>query len=145
MTSTISDGELFLVGAAAKHTAYRLRWDPGSDTSKRAIPAGTYRVLGYRHVRAAADGSTWIWSTTSPGFRELKVVAGESIHCAVERTPRVRTRAFVHEGKQRVELVFQAEERLGHTLYQDGRRITIRWQCLDGDGAVLEEGPMGYG
>ena len=37
-------------------------------------------------------------------------------------------------------VVFLAEKQLGNTLYRAGKRIQLRWQCLDAEGAVLAEG-----
>ncbi len=143
--TNIRHGEVFLRRkAAGVGSDFRLRWEPGDDAG-RALPAGTYTVLGYRHVAAADDGKPWIWSTTSPGYRKLLVRAGASVRLDVRRTIDVRARAFRVRGQARVELAFVAEKGLGHTLYRDGARIAITWQCLDGEGAVLEEGTMDYG
>jgi hypothetical protein len=148
VTTNIRHGELFLQVKGQSDQRFRLRWErePVSDRArKRSLPAGTYVVTGYRHVALADDGTEWIWSTTSPGYRELVVKAGETVHLAVKRTFGVRARAFEKKGQHRVALAFQAEKRLGSTIYRDGKRISIQWQCLDAEGAVLGDGPMKYG
>ena len=145
LTSTITRGELFLHPQGDKQTQVRLRW--GSDDTERArpLPVGTWMVTGYRQVAVGEDGTEWIWSTASPGFREIEVKAGETTHLEVRQWIAVNARACEKKGKQRVSLVFQAEEKLGNTLYRHGKRIGIRWQCLDDEGTVLDEGPMRYG
>lgn len=69
----------------------------------------------------------------------------ETAHCAVRQGLGLLTRWFSKKGRQRVALSFLAEKRLGNTLYRDGRRIAIRWELLDAEGAVLASGPMRYG
>ena len=65
VTSNIENGEPFLFPKGRKKERTRLRWQPKGDR-ERELPAGTYKVMGYRHVAKAADGASWIWSTTSP-------------------------------------------------------------------------------
>ena len=144
VTSNISHGELFLHPKGQRKERLRLRWDPDGDR-ERELPAGTYQVTGYRHVATGEDGVQWIWSTTSPAYRELEVKAGETVHFDVRRKIAVNARAFRKKGTHRVALVFQSERRLGNTLYRKGKRIDIRWQCLDGKDDVLSEGKMRYG
>jgi hypothetical protein len=143
VTTNIAHGELFL-HLKGHTTQIRLRWEPGGDAA-RALPAGTYVATGYRHVATADDGAQWIWSTASAGFREIAVKAGAVTHVDVRQQLLARGRAFQKKGTYRVGLVFQAEKKLGNTLYRDGARIDITWQCLDGEGATLTEGPMKYG
>lgn len=142
--SSIRHGELFLHQKGKPEHRIRLRWDP-ENGGERELPTGTYTVTGYRHVATAKDGVQWIWSTTSPGYRELVVKAGETTPFRVQGRIKVRARAFEKHGKHRVGLAFQAEKRLGHTLYRDGLRIGITWQCLDADRKVLSKGAMRYG
>lgn len=146
VVADIAHGELFLRRQGSDRPVdLRLRFDGEGETS-RALPAGTYAVLGYRHVARDADGVTWIWSTTSPGYRRLEIEAGARTRLDVRQRIEVRARAFrAKNGQHRVGLIFVAEEKLGHTLYRDGARIGIRWQCLDDEDAVLAEGAMEYG
>ena len=144
VTSNIRHGELFVHLKGHPEQRLRLRWEPKGDR-ERELPAGTYAVTGYRHVAAGQDGAQWIWSTTAPVYRELTVKAGETVNLDVRQKITVNARAFTKKGKQRVALVFQAERRLGNTLYRNGKRIDIQWQCLDKKGALLSEGGMRYG
>jgi hypothetical protein len=142
--SNILHGELFLHLKGKPEDRTRLRWDPKLG-GERELPAGTYTLTGYRHVATAKDGVQWIWSTTSPGYRELVVKPGETVPFRVQERLHVRARAFEKNGKHRVGIAFQAEKRLGHTLYRDGLRIAITWQCLDAKKKVLSKGAMRYG
>jgi hypothetical protein len=145
VTSTIVRGELFLHPKGDPGSRLRLRWSEDDTDRARALRPGPYTVTGYRHVATAEDGAEWIWSTTSPGFAELEVKQGETTHFGVRTALGLKTRAFENKGKHRVGLAFQAEPRLGSTLYRAGRRIAIRWQLLDDEGTVLSDGPMRYG
>ncbi len=87
----------------------------------------------------------WIWSATSPGYREIEVQEGATTHCAVRQAIAVEARAFERRGKHRVAPAFQAEKRLDHTIYRAGKRSAVRWQCLDAGGGVPAEGAMRYG
>lgn len=145
VTSTITAGELFLHVKGDTSQRYRLRWSSDDEQRARPLPVGTYALSGYRHIRSAADGAQWIWSTASPRYGEIEVKAGEATHCEVKRSPDLRTRAIQKGGTYRVGLAFVAEKRLGSTLYRNGKRITITWQCLDAEGEVLAQGPMRYG
>ena len=111
VTSTIAHGELFLHVKGDKSKRYRLRWSDDDEHRARPLPVGTYAVSGYRHIRAAADGAKWIWSTASPRYGEIEVKAGEETHCAVKRSPAVRARAVQKKGTYRVGLAFVAEKR----------------------------------
>lgn len=144
VTSNITHGELFLHLKGHGDRRLRLRWEPKGDR-ERALPAGTYEVTGYRHVATGQDGAEWIWSTTAPVYRELTVKAGQTVHLDVRRKIVIEARAFTKKERQRVALVFRAEQRLGNTLYRNGKRIHIRWQCLDEHDHVLSEGKMRYG
>lgn len=145
VTSDIARGELFVQRKDDAAHKVRLRWEPGAGTL-RELPAGTWVVTGYRRIADADDGAQWIWSTTSPGYREIRVAAGETTHVDVRRAPAAQVRAFrAKNGQHRVGITFVAEERLGHTLYRGGTRIALTWQCLDAEGAVLAEGGMQYG
>ena len=145
LTSTITRGELFLHPKGDKSAQVRLRWGADDEERSRSLPVGTWIVTGYRHIAVGEDGTEWIWSTASPGFREIEVKAGESTHFKVRQWIAVQARAFEKKGKQRVSLVFQSEKKLGNTIYRAGKRIDIRWQCRDDEGVVLAEGPMRYG
>lgn len=145
VTTDIAHGELFLHPKGNAKQQMRLRWESESDPA-RALPAGTYVLTGYRHVATADDGKQWIWSTTSHGYRELTVNAGEATHIAVRQKLEVRARGLVNKkGQHRVGVVFVAEKKLGNTLYRDGKRIDITWQCLDENGDVLTDGTLKYG
>ncbi len=145
VTSTIANGELFLFRKGDRSQTYRLRWSPDDEQRERPLPVGSYQVTGYRHIEAEKDGTEWIWSTTSPSFREIEVTADETTHCAVRTGLVVKARAFERKGQHRIGVVFQAEKRLGNTLYRRGKRIGLTWQCLNADGDVLAEGAMRYG
>ncbi len=145
VTSTIAHGELFLHTKGDATKRYRLRWSSAKEKRERALPVGTYTVTGYRHVATAKDGVQWIWSTTSVGYAELEIKADATTHFEVRTALVAKARAFEKKGKHRVGLVFQAEKRLGNTLYRAGKRIGIQWQCLDAEGEVLSEGAMRYG
>ena len=145
VTSTIGHGELFLHPTGDKTTWLRLRWSPDDADRTRPLAPGTYVVTGYRRLATAEDGTPWIWSTTSPGYRTLEVKAGDTVHVEVRDWIGLDTRAVFRKGKHRVGLLFLAEKKLGNTLYRGGKRIGIRWQLRDALGEVLDEGPMGYG
>ena len=136
-------GEIFLHRAGQRDRAIRLRWTRAGE--RRALPAGTYAVSGYRHVAKDDDGVQWIWSSTSNAFRELRVEAGKTVRLDVRRTLRLQTRAKRAKGALQVSLAFVAEPKLGHTLYRDGTRIPIGWECLDERGEILAHGPTTYG
>lgn len=144
VTSNIQHGELFIFPKGREKERMRLRWQPKGDRG-RELPAGTYSVMGYRHVAKAADGAPWIWSTTSPVYADLVVKAGETVHFEVRSRIALQARAFAKGAKHRVALVFKVEPRLGTTLYRSGRRIDITWQCLDDKMKVLAKGAMRYG
>jgi hypothetical protein len=145
VTSTIVRGELFLHPLDDPTRSYRLRWEASDKERARALPAGTYKVSGYRHVATDNQEAEWIWSTTSPGYADIEVKAGETVHFPVCETLEVNARAREQRGKRRVALVFVAEKGLGNTLYRKGKRITIRYECLDAEGDVVGAGNMNYG
>ena len=145
VTSTIAHGELFLRPKGRKAELFRLRWAPDDEARARPVPVGVYPVIGYRHIQKAADGAPWIWSSCSNGFRELEVKSDETVACDVKTGLKMNTRALFRKGKHRVGLLFMAAKKLGHTLYRNGRRIPIEWQCLDAEGEVLAKGAMRYG
>jgi len=50
----------------------------GIATVPSGASTGAYEALGYRHVREAADGTRWMLSTTSTGYRPIEVRAEEA-------------------------------------------------------------------
>ena len=145
ITSSIRHGEIFLRPEGDPTTWLRLVWSPEDEDRGRPLPPGTYIVTGYRQLRADADGTPWIWSSSSAGYRSIEAKAGETVHLDVRESLSAIPRAFFKRGQHRLGLAFEAEQKLGHSLYRDGKRIRIRWQCLDAEDGVLAEGLMRYG
>lgn len=138
ITSSIRHGEIFLRPEGDPTTWLRLVWSPKNEDRERSLPPGTYVVTGYRQLRAGEDETLWIWSSSSAGYRRIEVKTDETVQLDVHESLRVTTRATFNRGQHRVGLAFEAEKKLGHSLYRDGKRIGIRWQCLGGHiGACL--------
>ena len=58
-------GELFVkVGAQAHRLVWRAADAKAGADRRRALPAGTHTLIGYRVPRRAPDGSQWLLSTT---------------------------------------------------------------------------------
>lgn len=146
VVSNLPHGEIFLNPVKQPQQRIRLRWNGGGAPGARALPAGEYRVTGYRRVQKAEDGAEWIWSTTSPGYKRITIAPGATVRLDAAATLVTRGRTFTApNGTKRAGFSFFAEKRLGNTLYRNGTRITIHWNALDAEGAVVAEGAMAYG
>jgi hypothetical protein len=141
--SDLGEGELFLAGA--HHRVYRLAWIAGEKDRRRALPPGTYKLTGYRLVRADREGTRWFISTTSHGFRDVVVEAGKPTRVAIDPAIRITTRASLAADGLGGQMGIQAEPHVGLSIYRAGKRIPIDYRALDGDGRVLARGTMTYG
>jgi hypothetical protein len=135
-------GVAFLRGSDER--LVRVSWEPeakGAD-ARRALPAGRYRVFGYRVVEKDADGATWHLSTTSDKpLWTLAVRAGEETALALARD--VRITQTIRPAQIGVGVF--AGGGSGLTLYKEGRRIPLAYRLTDADGAELASGAIRYG
>ena len=138
-------GEAFLAGGTPR-VVQRLTWLPRDEEHiERPLPPGAYEALGYRHVREAADGTRWMLSTTSTGYRPIEVRAEEATPLPISAEVRVTVRAQRHRGRLHVSVAVQGDDGIGCSIYRVGVRIPLAWRALDAAGKVLAEGPLRYG
>ena len=145
IASNLQHGELFLFPKGKKSERIRLRFALGDTQRARPLPAGVYKVTGFRQIKKDAKGVEWIWSATSPGYREVTVRAGETATVNVTQKLTTRGRTFSMHGKKRAGFSFVGEKHVGNTIYRDGKRIPITWEAMDAEGKVCASGPMAYG
>jgi hypothetical protein len=135
-------GVAFLRGSDER--VLRLSWEPETKSAdaRRALPAGRYRVFGYRVVEKDAHGATWHLSTTSDKpLSTIDVRAGEETALALARD--VRITQAIRPGQIGVGVF--AGGGSGVSIYKDGRRIPLAYRLTDADGAELASGAIRYG
>ena len=103
------------------------------------MPAGVYRLFGYRVVKGK-----WMISTTA-GRQEFKLKAGKSAAIEPSFTIHVNLRARRKRGQVRVNLGITNGQHMGLSLYKDGARIPLTYSLLDAKGKELTSGSLNYG
>ena len=131
---------------------YRLKWQKGDKDRRRALPAGNYRLTGYRISRTDSSGTPWFVSTTAHK-RRLSVKIGEELRLKIDPAIHINVKAVRCEGKLVGLVSIQGERhgglfnthRVGLTIYRDGKRLPARYRATGDDGSVLESGTVAYG
>jgi hypothetical protein len=123
---------------------WRLSWEEpeaaGADR-RRALPAGSYELVGYRLIRADQAGVAWHVSATGPNGRAIEVAAGKEARLELNPTIRIGKRL---QGK-RLAVEVRGEEKMGLSIYRDGRRVPIAFRLLDERGREVDSGKIEYG
>ncbi len=155
VTADVGEGELFLRGP--HHRVYRLKWKHNEQDRRRALPVGRYSITGYRLARKDEKGVPWFVSTTSHGFRRLVVRSGEVKRVKIDPTVHVGVKAMIHGEELRAQMMIHGDRpgglhvgkhaghRIGLSIYRAGKRISIGYRALDGQGEVIDSGTMQYG
>jgi hypothetical protein len=119
---------------------YRLAWTDAESERPRAIPAGTYRVVGYRIQRVDENGTPWHLSATGNSIAKLTLTPGATGQVDIDATVHVKKR--FHAGRVAMAITGQ---KAGLTIYKEGKRIPVRFRLADGEGTELAAGKMNYG
>lgn len=123
---------------------FRLSWEeppaPGADR-RRALPAGTYALAGYRLLGQDERGRPWHLSATAPSIRALELASGSEQR--VEIDPAIRIEKRVRDDQLQVGI--QGENGAGLSIYQGGKRIPLGFELYDRSGKKLGEGKINYG
>ena len=139
------DREAALVLEAADGSRLRVTWERDAEGTtadrRRAVPSGTYRILGLRQVDRSEEGKVWHTSATGAQLGELEVQAGERQEVQLDRTIEIG-RGLVR-GRQ-VAMTITHPSGAGLSIYADGLRISIGYKLLAGD-EVVRKGRMNYG
>ena len=160
VTADVGEGELFLRGP--HHRVYRLKWKRGEQDQRRALPVGRYSITGYRVARKDEKGVPWFVSTTSHSFRRLVVRSGEVRRVKIDPTVHVGLKAAIHGEQLQAQMMIHGDrpggghmagrhaghhalQRIGLPIYRAGKRISIGYRALDGQGEVIASGTMQYG
>ncbi len=142
ITPSFERGALLLGDTQGR--VFRLSWeeaDAGEQDRRRALPAGHYRLVGYRLIQRDEAGSTWHLSATAPAIRELELASGEER--ALEIDPAIRIEKRV-SGDQ-LQVAIQGEGHAGLSIYRQEKRIPIEYRLLDAGGRELAAGKIRYG
>lgn len=138
-------GEIYLRSCAPHRTIRGIAWSTDASERRQTLVADRYELVGYRLLRDAADGTRWMLSTTSTGYRTIEVTEGAPVAIRIPAEVRVRVRAQRHRGRVHVMVDVQGDEGIGCSIYRAGARIPLAWRALDAAGKVLGEGPLRYG
>lgn len=135
-------GEVFV---KVSRETYRLVWKKGDKDRRRALPIGEHKITGYRISRTAKDGSRWILSTTSPGYRKVTIQSGKTVKLGIRAVLRCNFNIRGKPGRKRAGMVFLGQGRTGITLYRNGKRIPMAVRLVNRRGRPSQESAMQYG
>jgi hypothetical protein len=117
-----------------------LGWAKTDRRRARPLPAGAYRLFGYRVVKGE-----WMISTTG-GRGEVTVRAGKTSELTVSSKIHINLRARrLERGQLRVQLGITNGQRMGLSLYKKAKRVPLRYVVLNGEGEELVAGALSYG
>ena len=118
----------------------RLVWRDGEPAGAlRAAPPGRYRLSGYRVI----SGRFMLSGSGGRDWHDLK--AGVTARLPVADRPRLRVSINANNGKLRVGASFQGAQKMGVTLYRDGRRVELPFTVTRYGGAAPTKGVLRYG
>lgn len=139
----LDDTEVFLRGAG--HRVYRLRWFGKARDRRRALPAGRYRITGYRIARRDGEGRSWFISTTSHGYRDLVVRGGGQTVLKISPVIHFEVRGKKFSDQVNVNALVRGEHHVGLSIYREGKRIPLSYRLVDAAGKELHSGSLRYG
>ena len=112
-------------------------------------------------ARKDAKGVPWFVSTTSHGFRKLVVRSGKVKRVKIDPAVHVDVRATIHGEQIQARMMLNGDRpggiiagriagrhaghRIGLSIYRAGKRISIGYRALDGQGEIIASGTMQYG
>lgn len=129
-------GEILLVNEAG--TVYRPRWAAGQAGERRVIPAGAYRVAGYRAVEGG-----WFVSTTGGG--DLVLAAGEVQAVDLDPTIHIEFHAGRDGAAVNLGVGVSSGSETGLSIYREGHRIPLTVVLEGAGGATVASGDLHYG
>lgn len=126
---------------------YRLSWeaDQASAERRRALPPGQYTVSNYRISRQDRAGNEWFVSASARTIMRFSVAAGKTVNVTVPDAIQMRCEATSVGAEVRVQMVIQGVHHSGLSIYRDGKRVPVKYQITDANGAALAQGAMQYG
>ena len=130
-------------GHPREHGAVRLVWKAGGQ-EPRVLPAGHYRVQGYRFHATDPDGVRWqLWGSGAKG-RRIEIRPGENQALSLDRSVHVNATARRARGKLFLGLGVTGDSGLGVTVIRDADRVPARFTIL-ARGEQLAQGALQYG
>lgn len=130
-----ANAELFLRNAKG---TYRLLWKADEAGQPRWLPAGNYRLLGYRMTKGE-----WFVSSTA-GSRRLDIQPGKTLSVELDQKIHIRLKTR-WRGALRVQAAVTGHAKAGLAIYRKGRRIPFEFSVLNGTGKSSSRGTMDYG
>lgn len=121
---------------------FRLSWEPETDLkdTRRALPAGSYKIVGARHVTTARKDEVWHTSLSGLQLGTLELEAGKTKRVTLDPTIHLKTR------RHRAHFSVQVTGPLGAglSLYKNGVRIPLGYRVMRGE-EELAKGDLRYG
>jgi hypothetical protein len=140
--TNLQNGAILVANESNK--VYRLSWeDPKS--AKRYLPAGMYKVRGYRIVKKAEDGRVWHVSAMAPEIKSFRVEAGKESRVELSSDISLNSGLMANKGTVQVSMQITGENHSGLSIYAAGKRIPIGYEVMDSRGNVQASGSMTYG
>lgn len=137
------EGSLLLKNAHGQF--FRLSWEKKTENRRRALPPGSYSLMGYRIVRRDAKGDEWFVSVTARGTQRVTVHAGHEQQVKVSENVTVQCRAKPGGEGVEVQMMIMDAQHSGLSIYHNGKRIPIRYNITDAQGKEVASGTMNYG
>jgi hypothetical protein len=149
---SFAEGALLLRDAQGRR--YRLSWEePAAEgrtaAEERALPAGTYDLMGIRLARRDAAGHEWLASLSAPSLQCITLRAGETTRLEVDERVELQAKLVAqdpgHVAGRRLQVSVRGAFDGGLTLYRGGARIGIEYRLRDAAGELRQTGRLRYG
>ena len=124
---------------------FRLTWTSGQGDRRRALPAGDYKIRGYRIRKTDDRGIDWHISVASPGFRQLTVKPGHEVKIDIKPTISIKPQVRRKGGEMTVFTPVLGERDSGLSIYRKGKRIRFHYRLTNAGGETIATGTMRYG
>ncbi|MSR75267.1 MAG: hypothetical protein EXS14_07350 [Planctomycetes bacterium] len=147
LTVRFIEGSVLLVphngGPSDPRSALRLVWSKAQGGA-RALPAGEWRIAGYRLQRRDKEGTEWqLWAAGGTG-RVVSVVAGKEAQLEIDERVITAVSWSAKGQKLQVGVSVKGDSDLGATVVRGGERVPARYVLRNGV-ATAAAGDMEYG
>lgn len=115
------------------------------EAQRISLPPGRYRVRTMRVTRIA-NGTPWFLSATAgPHSKPVSLEAGVTKRLDFEPTVYFKAHARRHGKELQLGFAIQDSARRGMSVYENWKRIRVKYKLLAADGSVLARGTTRYG
>jgi len=144
VTTPLPAAELFLHGAG---TRTHVVWPAGATASaaRVALPAGEWRLDGYRFGVDDDDSTRWTVAVTRVGMQAFTLPADATLAVVLRASLVLTFKAELIGQEIMLSGAVTGHDGAESTVFRGPRQVPTSYRLLDAAGATIAEGPLVYG